>query len=281
MYGRAWEAFPAEWKAQPASVAVVIGTGWNRILPGALFSGSPAQGIDFTDLPGLRAPDPTLSHRGRFLLHYVNTQPVLVIDGRLHYYDTLDLAQSSLPLWLALKLGARTIVLTNASGALNPSYELGEIVALKDAGTLHTDPLWGIPRGLFSHRKFIWPTAPFSPRLRDGFREACQRVGREMREGHYYYLPGPVSQTPFGAEMLRRLGADMVGMSTYCEALQAAVSGAEVLALSCITDHAGLDGRASPTATEVGAVYERASRQYGDVLEDFIRSLIEGAPAKG
>ena len=256
---RAAAATLADATGRPAhDVAVVLGSGW---VPAADVLGSPDADFAVTDLPGF-APPAVAGHSGRVRSVTVAGRRVLVFLGRTHLYEGRGVAAVAHGVRVATAAGCGTVVLTNAAGGLRPGMAIGDAVLLSDHLNLTArSPLVGA--------RFVDLTDLYSPRLRALVRDADPSVS----EGVYAALPGPHFETPAEIRMLRALGADLVGMSTALEAIAARAEGAEVLAVSLVTNlAAGLTG-ASLDHEEVLAAGRDAAARLGGLLAATIGAL--------
>ena len=204
-------------------VAVVLGSGW---APAVAALGPPTAEVAMTDLPGFVAPSAE-GHRGQVLSLRAGDRRVLVLVGRVHAYEGHDLGEVVHPVRTACAAGATVVVLTNAAGGLRPEYRVGQPVLISDHLNLTArSPLIG--------PQFVDLVDAYSPRLRALARE----IDPTLAEGVYAAVPGPHFETPAEIRMLRTLGADLVGMSTVPETIAARAAGAEVLAVSLVTNPA-------------------------------------------
>jgi len=239
-------------------VAVVLGSGW---VPAADGLGAPDAELAVTDLPGFLPPT-AVGHAGRVRSVTVAGRRVLVFLGRTHLYEGRGVGAVVHGVRVAAAAGCRTIVLTNAAGGLRPGMEVGQPVLIADHLNLTArSPLVG-PR-------FVDLTDLYSARLR----RLVLQIEESVTEGVYAALPGPHYETPAEIRMLRTLGADLVGMSTALEAIAARAEGAEVLAVSLVTNlAAGITG-APLDHTEVLAAGQAAAARMGGLLAAVIGSL--------
>lgn len=238
--------------------AVVLGSGW---VPAAARLGEPHATIPMADLPGFRPPT-AQGHGGTVLAVTVAGTRVLVLLGRIHAYEGHDLAHVVHPVRTACAAGARTVVLTNAAGGLRPEYAVGQPVLVSDHLNLTArSPLVGA--------QFVDLVDAYSPRLR----ALATAVDPTLVEGVYAGLPGPHYETPAEIRMLRTLGADLVGMSTVHETIAARAAGAEVLAVSLVTNlAAGMTGQPLSHAEVLEAGRQSATRM-GSLLADVLSRL--------
>ena len=239
-------------------VAVVLGSGW---APAAEALGTPTAQIPMAELPGFLAPS-AAGHRGQLLSVPVSGHRVLVLVGRIHAYEGHDLQQVVHPVRAACAAGARTVVLTNAAGGLRPGYRVGQPVLIADHLNLTArSPLVGA--------RFVDLVDAYSPRLRALARD----IDPSLAEGVYAAMPGPNYETPAEIRMLRTLGADLVGMSTVHETIAARAEGAEVLAVSLVTNlAAGMTGEPL-RHDEVLAAGRDSAAQVGELLAGLVARL--------
>ena len=236
-------------------VAVVLGSGWR---PAADLIGDPAHELAMAELPGFVAPV-VAGHGGTARSVPIGDRRVLVMLGRTHLYEGNGVGAVAHGVRTAAAAGCRTIVLTNAAGGIREGMSVGEPVLVADHLNLTgVSPLVG-PR-------FTDLTDLYSPRLRALARE----IDPTLTEGVYAGLPGPHFETPAEIRMLRGLGADLVGMSTVLEAIAARAEGAEVFALSLVTNlAAGITG-APLDHQEVLAAGAAAAARMGALLRELV-----------
>jgi purine-nucleoside phosphorylase len=209
-------------------IAVVLGSGW---APAVAQLGDPVAVVPMAELPGFTAPT-AAGHGGQVLSLHVGDHRVLVFVGRIHAYEGHQLRDVVHPVRAACAAGVHTVVLTNAAGGLREDYTVGQPVLIADHLNLTArSPLVGA--------QFVDLTDAYSQRLRTLARE----IDPSLAEGVYAALPGPHYETPAEIRMLRMLGADLVGMSTVHETIAARAAGAQVLAVSLVTNlAAGMTG---------------------------------------
>ncbi|MCM1579039.1 MAG: purine-nucleoside phosphorylase, partial [Ruminococcus sp.] len=178
-------------------------------------------------------------HKGRFVFGYVNTGerkvPVVIMQGRVHYYEGYSMKEVVMPIRLMKMMGAKALMLTNAAGGVNWGYECGDLMLIRDHINLAPSPLIGENVSELGVR-FPDMSEIYSKRLRDAVKTAARRLGIGLREGVYIQLTGPQYESPSEVRMVRTLGADAVGMSTAAEAVAARHCGLEVAGISCISN---------------------------------------------
>jgi purine-nucleoside phosphorylase len=239
---------------------VVLGSGWG---PAAEAFGEPRATVAMTDVPGFLAPVAP-GHPGEIRSCVVGGVRTLLLLGRTHLYEGRGLAPVVHGVRTAAAAGVRLAVLTNANGSLRSDWPLGRPVLVSDHLNLTaTSPLTG-PR-------FVDLTDAWSARLRALARE----LDPTLDEGVYAWLPGPHYETWAEAEWLRRVGADLLGMSTVPEAIAARELGLEVLGLSTVTAVEGPAGAASGIdPDEVVAIAERTAATVGPLLAELVTRAI-------
>ncbi|MEW5917810.1 MAG: purine-nucleoside phosphorylase [Gemmatimonadota bacterium] len=212
-------------------VAIILGTGLGGL---ASRIESPVV-IEYADIPDF--PLSTVeSHAGRLLCGTLGGKNVVAMQGRFHRYEGYTLQQASFPVRVLHALGARTLIVSNVSGGMEPTWELGDLMLIADhINLLGDNPLVG-PNDERLGPRFPDMSAPYDAELRALARRVAGELGITLREGVYLALSGPSLETRAEYRMLRTLGADVVGMSTVPEVIVAVHSRMRVLGVSIITD---------------------------------------------
>jgi purine-nucleoside phosphorylase len=232
-------------------VALVLGSGW---LPAAEALGQATAEIATTDLPGFSAAA-VAGHSGKIRSIRSGDRQLLVFLSRTHYYEGKGVAAVVHPVRTAAAAGCRTIVLTNGCGGLRETWTPGTPVLIRDHINLTA-------RSPIEGAHFVDLTDLYSSRLR----ALCREVEPSLDEGVYVQFPGPHYETPAEIEMVRRIGGDLVGMSTTLEAIAAREAGMEVLGVSLVTNlAAGISGEPLNHA-EVLEAGRAAATRMGDLL---------------
>jgi purine-nucleoside phosphorylase len=223
---------------QPA-IGLILGSGLGMLADDV----SDATIIPYADIPGF-APSTVIGHAGRLVIGSLAGKPVLVMAGRLHFYEGYSLEQTTFPIRVMHALGISTLLVTNAAGGLNPAYRAGDIMLIADhlniPGMAGNHPLRG-PNDERLGPRFPAMNGAYDPALRARARAIASRLNIPLQEGVYIFISGPSYETPAEVRMLRILGADAVGMSTVPEVIVARHSGMRVLGLSTITNVAIAD----------------------------------------
>ena len=181
-------------------------------------------------------PPTVASHQGRICFTIINEIPTVIVAGRLHYYEGHEMIVVVRPVRLLYSLGCRHLLMTNAAGGLNPEYEPGDIVAIRDHINLVTEhPLRGPNENRWGTR-FPDMTFAYDPEWLSYTKKASAADGLTIKDGVYAGMPGPSLETPAEYQYLHRIGADLVGMSTVPEVIVARHLNMKVQALSVVTN---------------------------------------------
>lgn len=214
--------------------------------------------------PGSTAP----GHAGRIIAGTIHGRPVIFLQGRVHYYEGYSMKAVTFPTRIIGMLGVKEYIATNASGAINISYSPGEIVAIKDhINMMGANPLTGRNNDTWNER-FPDMTHAYDPAILGIF------AGLGLKQGVYAAMSGPSFETPAEINMLRILGADLVGMSTVPEVITANAMGMRVAGLSCAANMAaGINPEHRLTGQEVLEVVSEAAIKMAKVITTLIDRL--------
>ena len=249
------------------SLGMVLGSG----LGGLADEIEDAVSIPFDEMPGWPAPS-VAGHSGRLILGSLHGLPVACLRGRLHMYEGLSERLVVEPVLLMGRLGAPIVLLTNASGGVNPDFGAGTLMVMRDHINLTgRNPLMG-PNDDALGPRFPDMSAVWDVELRDRIHAAGRAADVALAEGVYLGLTGPTYETPSEVRMVREMGADAVGMSTVMEAMAANWAGIRVCGVSLVTNPgAGLSPTPLTHAEVVAAADEagpRLARVIGRLAED-------------
>jgi len=248
--------------------ALVLGSGLGDwISPGDI-----RQSIPYSDIPGF--PLSTVAgHAGALLLAEIKGTPVFVFSGRFHLYEGYSAQEVTLPTRVLGLLGVRTLVLTNAAGALNPLFETGGLMLLTDhINMTGHNPLTG-PNVEDWGPRFPDMSQVYCPSLRKEAMRAALSCGQRLEQGVYVAVAGPSLETPAETRMYRIMGADAIGMSTVPEAIAAHHMGMRVLGFSCLTNKNLPDCMAATSHQEILEQAGRSASALGSLLSALIPSL--------
>jgi purine-nucleoside phosphorylase len=255
----AFRSSVAELASPPARlVALVLGSGMAPVIDRIRQTAA----IGFADVPGL-VPPTVAGHKGQIIAGTLADQPVLVFTGRLHFYEGHAWERVVRPVEIAAELGAKVLVLTNASGGISDALMPGSLMALTD----HIE--WNRPRA-WTEPGPGGRLSPYGIPLRERIQKAAQVANIEVHEGVYASVTGPSYETPAEIRALRSAGADAVGMSTTREALRAAELGMDVAAVSCVANRAAGLSSSPLSHKDVLEVVAAASGRLSRLLEAFV-----------
>lgn len=228
-------------------IGMVLGSG----LSGLASAVEAADIIPFNELP--HWPVSTVAgHSGRLVIGKLEGKEVLVLQGRVHYYEGYSMSQITMPARVMHRLGIETFIVTNAAGGLNPQFEAGDLMLIRDhinfPGLAGRNPLRG-PNDDEAGPRFPDMTEPYDPDLRRLAREVAADADYTLREGVYAFVGGPSYETPAELRLLQTVGADAVGMSTAPSVVVARHSGMRVLGISTITNIATPDPKPGQKTT--------------------------------
>ncbi|MFO0908387.1 MAG: purine-nucleoside phosphorylase [Isosphaeraceae bacterium] len=232
--------------------------------------------VPYRSLPHFPAAT-VAGHEGNLVAGTVEGTPVLYLQGRFHYYEGHDLDSVTFPTRVLSRLGVKRLILTAATGGINREFHPGDLVCLTDhLNLLGVNPLRGPNDDRFGPR-FPDMTCVYSPELRKLADIEAARLGIALKTGVYAVLPGPSYETPAEIQMLRLLGADVVGMSTVPEAIVARHAGMDVLAFALVTNAAaGVTGEAI-NHEEVLEAGRQAVPRLGRLIEAVVRGFADSS----
>jgi purine-nucleoside phosphorylase len=250
-------------------VGLILGTG----LGGLAEAVEQPTIIPYSEIPGW--PVSTVQgHAGRLVVGRLDGQALLVMQGRIHYYEGYDMGQVTLPVRVMQRLGIEIMIVTNAAGAINPSFEPGDVMLITDhlnlAGMAGLNPLIGPNLDELGPR-FPDMSQAYDRKLSELARVVARDNKIHLHEGVYVCLSGPSFESPADLRFLRTAGADAVGMSTVPEVIVARHGGTRALGFSGISNKANLDGNTVTTHEEV----LEAGRLIVPKLETLIRGVLK------
>ncbi|WP_156288955.1 purine-nucleoside phosphorylase [Oceanobacillus salinisoli] len=193
--------------------------------------------LKYEHIPGF--PVSTVEgHAGQLVIGEMQGVTVLAMQGRFHYYEGYRLEEVTFPVRVMKELNIEAIMVTNAAGGLNPSFEAGDLMVITDhINNAGANPLIG-PNDSELGVRFPDMSAAYDPELQNVVRKAAQQLGISLQNGVYVWNSGPSYETPAEVRMLQKWGGDAVGMSTVPEVIVARHSGMKVIGISCITNMA-------------------------------------------
>jgi purine-nucleoside phosphorylase len=215
-------------------VGLVLGSGLGAFAEG--LSGRTA--ISYDRIPNFPVPSGVVGHAGELVLGSVGSTPVVVLSGRIHYYEGRPMSDVVFPVRVLARMGVKAVVLTNAAGGVRLSFRPGDLMLITDhVNALGTNPLVG------GNEEALGPRFPdmsvvYDAKLRSVIKAEARRLRIPLRQGIYVSLTGPSYETPAEIRLWRKLGVDAVGMSTVPEAVALRHAGVRVAGISTITNMA-------------------------------------------
>jgi len=232
-YEAAAEFIKGQTRHEPR-IGLILGSGLNPLAEAV----QEADRIPYTEVPGF--PQPSVEgHVGRLVVGYLEDRPVMVMQGRVHFYEGYPMQQVVFPVRVMQAMGIEMLIVTNAAGGLNPAFRPGDLMLIADhinlMGMTGNNPLFG-PNDPTLGPRFPDMSQAYDPELRRLARQVAQEHGLPLHEGVYASLSGPSFETPAEIRFLRLIGADAVGMSTAPEVTVARHGGLRVLGVSGISN---------------------------------------------
>jgi purine-nucleoside phosphorylase len=258
-------------KLREPIVGIILGSGLN----GLADSVQKAVNIPYGKLPDF--PVSTVQgHTGRFVIGELEGKPVLVMQGRIHYYEGYTMGQVTLPVRVMQRLGIPNLIVTNAAGGVHPDFEPGDVMLITDQlnlmGMSGLNPLMG-PNLDEIGTRFPDMSQPYDRVYGELARKVAKENNVLLREGVYAGLSGPSFESPADLRFLRLAGADAVGMSTVPEVIVARHGNMRVLGLSGISNKANLDGSTVTTHEEVMEAGRVITPKVEKIVRGVLRSL--------
>jgi purine-nucleoside phosphorylase len=228
--------------------------------------------VNYADIEGF--PVSTVKgHKGRFVFAHVEGVPMVIMQGRVHYYEGYPMSDVVLPTRLMGLLGAKKIILTNAAGGVNYNFKPGDFMLITDhITTAVPNPLIGENIDELGTR-FPDMSEVYAPELQEKVRKAAEKLQIPLQEGVYMQFTGPSYETPAEIRMCRTWGGDAAGMSTACEAVAANHMGMKVCGISCITNLAAGMSKQKLDHKEVQETADRVSRQFKQLVTEVIKTI--------
>lgn len=249
-------------------LAVVLGSGLGDIVE----SLTEKEIVEYKDIPNF--PTSTVKgHAGRIVVGKLSGTPVLIMQGRFHFFEGYSMKEVAYPVFVMKLLGITKLILTNACGGINERFVPGTIMLISDfINLMPSNPLIGINDDRFGPR-FPDMTEPYSLDLLEQARKAAKQNCLPFGEGVYAGFPGPYYETAAEIRMIRTLGADAVGMSTVPETIAANYLGIKVLGLAVITNMATGIQKVKHSHERVIETANKASKDLSLLLEEVIKGL--------
>lgn len=225
---------------------------------------SEIEGFPVSTVPG---------HDGRFIFGYIADVPIVCMKGRVHYYEGYNVSDVVLPIRLMIKLGIKTLFLTNAAGGLKEGFSAGDLMLITDhISVFAPNPLIG-PNDPEMGPRFPDMTEVYNLKIREKIQEIAYENDIPLETGVYCQLTGPTYETPAEIKMLKTLGVDAVGMSTVVEAIAARHMGVNVCGISCISNLAAGISKTPLSHAEVQQAADEAAPRFTRLVTEVIKTL--------
>ena len=247
-------------------VAVVLGSGLGNFAKvvdvKAELPYSEIEGFPVSTVPG---------HAGKFIFGYINEIPVVLMQGRVHYYEGYPITDVVLPARLMKMMGAEVLFLTNASGGINPSFHAGSLMLIKDHVSIFApNPLIGANEEELGPR-FPDMSEPYDGLLRERAEKIANQLDIKVKHGVYTLFQGPYYESAAEIRMFKAAGSDAIGMSTVPETIVANYAGIKTLGIACITNMATGIRTGKHSHQEVVEIAERSSKKLCAWMEELLR----------
>lgn len=246
--------------------AVILGTG----LGGFVDHIDIQKEISYEEIPHFPAST-VQSHAGKFIIGSINNKPVILLSGRLHYYEGYTMKQVTFPIRILQVLGIQNLFITNVAGGTHPDFEVGDLVSIKDhIYMMPENPLRGVNDPRLGPR-FPDMSDVYSTNLRSEAHKIASELNIDLKEGVYYALPGPSLETPAEYELIHKSGGDLVGMSTAPEVIAASHGGLNIFAVSIVSNVCYPKERITQTSVEE---ILKVAEEAGSKLSSLLTALI-------
>ena len=260
--------FPDECFKAPPDVGILLGSGWGD----ALKMDEVLVRLSYADIPGLGAST-VQGHSGEFVLYRRGDKRIAAWCGRRHYSEGVGWEPVVMPVEILRRMGCTTVLLTNASGGINPALRPGDFVIIRDhINLVGLNPLigphveeWGV--------RFPDMTEVYTKHLAELLHASANKLALRAMDGVYAYTSGPCYETPAEIQAYKAQGADVVGMSTVPEAVFACTCGMRIAGLSLVSNLAAGISRRTLNHEEVMSAGETAKPKMSALIEDFIGRL--------
>lgn len=231
--------------------------------------------ISYSDIPGF--PKSTVAgHKGEYIFGHLDGVPVILMNGRVHYYEGYTMQQVVTPSRVMALLGAKNIFLTNASGGLNRSFKPGTLMCINDhISAFVPSPLIG-PNDERLSTRFPEMSQVYNREYIKVMHQVADELEIQLEDGIYLQVTGPAYESPAESRAFAMLGADAVGMSTVCEAIVLNAMGENIIGLSCVTDMAIDNENEQLTHEEVQKVANQASEKLIQIVRNTVSRIYHG-----
>ncbi len=259
-------------KLRPAT-AIILGSGLGALTKEL----SEGVKIPYGEIEALGCGTTNGAHEGALYIGKLDGVEVALFSGRFHYYEQYGFDKAGSMVGVMKLMGIEKMIVTNAAGAVNPEFKIGDFVIIKDHIKFFTEsPVRGNVDSEFGERFFDLSDI-YSSKLRAVAKECGKEVGEELKEGVYFFMPGPQYETPAEIRAIRILGGDLVGMSTVPEVITAGYCKLKVLGISCVTNMAAGVAAGKINDAEVVEVTGRSSVRFSALIKKIVKEIDKDA----
>ncbi len=228
--------------------------------------------IPYNDIPGFEKSN-VQGHKGQLVFAQINGKKVVMMQGRYHFYEGYSMQTVTFPVKVMKKLGVKTLIITNAAGAVTPEFNPGDLMLITDhINFMGTNPLIGKNDETLGTR-FPDMSEVYSKELIQKAETIAQELNINYQKGVYAATTGPSYETPSEVKMFRMLGANAVGMSTAPEAIVANYCGLKILGISCLTNYAAGVSETTLNHQEVIDTANRVKESFKNLLSEILKSI--------
>lgn len=228
--------------------------------------------IPYNDILGFEKSN-VQGHKGQLVFAQINGKKVVMMQGRYHFYEGYSMQTVTFPVKVMKKLGVKTLIITNAAGAVTPEFNPGDLMLITDhINFMGTNPLIGKNDETLGTR-FPDMSEVYSKELIQKAETIAQKLNINYQKGVYAATTGPSYETPSEVKMFRMLGANAVGMSTAPEAIVANYCGLKVLGISCLTNYAAGVSETPLNHQEVIDTANRVKESFKNLLSEILKSI--------
>ena len=228
--------------------------------------------ISYNEIPNF-IKSTVKGHKGRLVFAEINGKNVVMMQGRNHFYEGHDISEITYPVKIMKKLGVKTLILTNAAGAVNESFHPADLMIITDhINNMGTNPLIGANDDSLGER-FPDMSEVYKKSLINLAEKCAQKLGSDIQKGIYLANSGPSYETPSEINMMRMLGADAVGMSTVPEAIVGNYCGLNILGISCITNSSSSSSGDKLSHEDVIVAANKAKTKFKSLILEIINNV--------
>ena len=228
--------------------------------------------ISYNEIPNF-IKSTVKGHKGRLVFAKINGKRIVMMQGRNHFYEGYNMSEITYPVKVMKKMGVKTLILTNAAGAVNESFRPADLMIITDhINNIGTNPLIG-PNDDTLGERFPDMTEVYNRTLIELAQKCAQKLGIDVQKGVYWANSGPSYETPAEINMIRKLGGDAVGMSTVPEAIVGNYCGLDILGISCITNAASSSGGSKLSHEEVIDAANKAKIKFKSLILEIISNI--------